>query len=157
MRAIKQYNEMEYYLYFDAITGIWNRYYFGIHDKDYREGSEKYPVAAIYISLKGLREVNESEGFSQGDRCVKAFSELLSAEFGKNVCYRMSGNEFLVLLENYEKEAALAEWEALENLFEKRQMANVLLGFAWEKKTEALEDIVSKAEQKMRQQAAVCC
>lgn len=155
MRTIKQYKETEYYLYFDAITGIWNRYYFGIHDRNYREDSEKYSVAAIYISLKGLREINVSDGFSRGDCYVRAFSELLAAEFGKNVCYRMSGNEFLVLLEDYKEEDALAEWEALEDLFIKKQMTNVLSGFAWEKEAETLEDIVLKAEQKMYRET--CC
>ena len=115
MRKIRTQKELECYFYFDAATGIWNRYYFGAHDTEYRSGSEKYSMAALYFSLDGIREINEKQGFSQGDQCIKSFVGFLTAEFGKNACYRMNGNEFVVLLEHFEEEDAQAEFESLRN------------------------------------------
>lgn len=149
MRKIRQRKELEYCFYFDAITGIWNRYYFGVHDAEYRNEKEKFPIAALYISLSGLREINEKRGFLQGDQYIRSFAEFLAAEFGKSACYRMDGNEFVVLLERLEEEDAKAEFEAFENLLRRQQMSTVSVGYAWAEASESLENIVSQAEKDM--------
>lgn len=151
MRKMRGRRDLEYYFCFDAITGIWNRYYFGIHDAEYRNEKRNYAVAVLYISLDGLREINEKRGFSKGDLYLKTFAEFLTAEFGKNSCYRMNGSEFVVLLEDVAEDDAKAELEAFEELLDSRQMSDVTVGYVWKAASESLENVVLLAEKAMYQ------
>lgn len=150
MRKMRKYKEMEHYFYFDAATGIWNRFYFNSCDEEYRKGKEHYPVGALYFSLGGVKEINETYGFAKGDQFIVSFVALLVAEFGKNFCYRMDGNEFLVLLEHFEEENAKAEAEAFEDLLVSHEFSDVEFGYAWSESAASLEEVVLAAEKDMQ-------
>jgi len=74
---------------------------------DAREGS---PLAAAYLDLNGLRQVNEVHGHDAGDLALKAYLQAVASTLGdRGQAYRLSGgaDEVLVVLPNHDTQAAV--------------------------------------------------
>ena len=93
------HRKLAYYANFDTMTGVWNHEYFYKRCQEYSQSASKYPVAIMYANINGMRERNKAQGIAEGNRYICSFAELLAGEFGKNSCYRMNGDEFLILFE----------------------------------------------------------
>ena len=70
------------------------------------------PVAVVFTDLDDFKEVNDRYGHVVGDQLLIATAELISrGARRKGTAYRIAGDEFLLVLENYDADegAALAE------------------------------------------------
>ena len=90
--------------YNDEMTGTSNRAYcdqiMGLWDTDGSVGS------VISLDLDGLKKINDELGHEAGDRYITAYAGLLKKHFAEDaVICRMGGDEFLVILKNYDKDA----------------------------------------------------
>ena len=87
--------ELEGLAYTDALTGLMNR----AKCMQYLV-SVKEPYAIVSLDLDKLKFVNDTYGHLEGDRMIKAFSELLKKAFSSaDLIGRTGGDEFLVAFE----------------------------------------------------------
>ena len=85
--------------YHDILTGLLNRTKF---DETIKEiDSSGIDFAIINFDVNGLKSVNDTFGHEEGDNLIKIFAKMLEDEFGTlGSCYRMGGDEFLVVVDD---------------------------------------------------------
>lgn len=93
----------------DFLTGLLNRGgFFNKADKFFQNGMKE--ALMMMIDLDNLKKLNDTFGHDAGDEYIKTFARILheiSSE--KIICCHLSGDEFLVLLHNYESKEAINE------------------------------------------------
>ena len=100
----------------DALTGLANRRALSSHLEAELRRSVRYgmPASLLLIDVDGLKQVNDSEGHSAGDRVIRNVAEaivdcLRDTDFGA----RWGGDEFAIVAPNTTTEAALRSAERL--------------------------------------------
>lgn len=140
--------ELEFYCNTDIMTGLWNRYYYNRFLQHIIHGNAK-SIGMIFADLNGLKQINDQYGHGAGDKFIKSFSVTLAREFGKEFCCRVSGDEFLVWLEDVSKEDFA---KRVQNFREKliqdgKPIASV--GMSWSDCVLETEQVVKDAELQM--------
>lgn len=109
---LKIAEEREKLIYLDGLTGFKNRLYYNSMEKTFYESKE----AQIYLmaDLNGLKHINDTYGHIYGDYFITAFSEALNATFEGEIIIRMGGDEFLVVLMDWDQERLEIHLQALE-------------------------------------------
>ncbi len=99
----KEYASLSQIAFEDSLTGLANRV---SCDRKLAElNKEKEDFCLISLDLNGLKEVNDNSGHPAGDRLLKSFSNALAETFkGIGYCYRVGGDEFLVVTNEKERE-----------------------------------------------------
>ena len=99
----------------DNLTGVYNRNY--ILKYDFNKAA-KLPCAYLMCDCNNLKKVNDKLGHQTGDNYIKETAEILKSILPENgICVRWGGDEFLLIIPNYEKE----ECERLIIEIEQRQ------------------------------------
>ena len=143
------HRKLAYYANFDTMTGVWNHEYFYKRCKEYSESADKYPAAIMDTNINGMRERNKAQGLAEGDRYIRSFAELLAGEFGKNSCYRMNGDEFLVLLERENERAVKSQFKIFQDVLKKQKVPMAAVGFVWSGAPATFEELLNEAENNM--------
>lgn len=140
--------KMEQICYEDALTGLKNRMsYKTILEETsmLKDGS----FGVIYADLNNLKYINDSCGHEAGDRYIKTFSDFLRKSFRNSSCYRIGGDEFVVLLHHMSK----IDFEKRVYLFEKSTLDNddisVSIGSSWAMLPADLSSVINQAEKEM--------
>ena len=111
-KILKLQKELESLSYTDSLTGIANRRMFDrIFDVEWskaRAGGE--PLSLITLDIDFFKQYNDSYGHPQGDLCLKQVAGLLedTAARTRDLCARMGGEEFMLLLPATNDESARA-------------------------------------------------
>ncbi len=92
--------KLDYITYHDELTGLPNRKFLDRQLCNYRNLTT---LGVIYLDIIELRNTNEKEGMGEGDKLICRCSELISKLFYKYDYYRVSGDEFLIILSNIKK------------------------------------------------------
>ena len=89
--------------YIDQLTSLKNRNY--LNDNiDAWNKNRVYPQATIIIDLNKVQEINDTKGYEEGDRQIKAASNILiRTQLDNSDIMRTDGNEFLIYTIGYEK------------------------------------------------------
>ncbi|MGN0814353.1 MAG: GGDEF domain-containing protein [Candidatus Coproplasma sp.] len=163
MTEIKHHKELEYLAEHDELTGLGNRRKF--NEDSARQNEDKCSAGVFYADLNSLKFYNDNFGHSHGDRFILGFSNVLKKLFGVKCCYRISGDEFVVIFRNITQEQFIANYAELE-----AEMAAVSdkiseygvgnrtvasIGCAWEQSPESLDAVVAEAEADMYDKKAV--
>ena len=132
----------------DQLTGLKNRHSFQ-YALDTALNLNCRKIYCVYIDANGLHELNDTQGHEAGDRMLKSISDLMRSIFGKDVCYRVGGDEFIVLGTDREH----AELEDLVKQFKAANSANgycASAGICVAPNGEIdVEEIVKEAEKEM--------
>ncbi len=112
----------------DTLTGIRNRNMMNVTVDGIRTGKValRYPYAVIFADMNGLKRINDEDGHSAGDRILKAAASILKEVFPDHDVYRAGGDEFMVIAEGMDEEAA----EAKRKLIREKAAAVEGLAFA---------------------------
>lgn len=98
----REYASLQQIAYADNLTGLPNRASCDKKLLEFNNSDKEYCI--LSLDLNGLKEVNDNSGHPAGDRLLKAFAEALSSVFSDiGFCCRIGGDEFLVLMDNVEK------------------------------------------------------
>ncbi len=102
--------EREHLLYTDTLTGFHNRNYFSHKIQPQPEGV--YPQAVVVADLNNLKHVNDAYGHAAGDALLVLFAQQVRAQWPQGQCFRIGGDEFLILLSEASEAQVLADLEA---------------------------------------------
>ena len=99
--AERKADELKYIADRDALTGLMNkRSYFEKEDKlniEIKQGKAKFAICMI--DLNDLKVTNDTLGHEKGDILIIALSNIIKKVFALSLCYRVGGDEFVVIAE----------------------------------------------------------
>lgn len=78
----------------DGLTGIRNRLALRVDYEAYQRNKE---VTVMMLDLDNFKSINDTLGHETGDQVLRETGKLLADTFGKEICYRYGGDEFLVI------------------------------------------------------------
>ena len=128
----------------DELTGLNNRRAYTAKLEELRDAAE---VGVIFCDMNGLKEVNDDRGHADGDMYIVMLSKLLRNRFASDEIYRISGDEFVLLLSGITEDALNETGAELHKVFaENGNIASC--GFAFGSGAE-LKGLIAGAEKAM--------
>jgi len=98
---LKQDSRFQDPAYFDALTGIYNRYflYQAIPEIIHKIEASHSNLGILMLDLDNFKNINDSHGHLAGDKALKEVSKILeNCVRGDDLVIRYAGDEFIVLL-----------------------------------------------------------
>jgi diguanylate cyclase (GGDEF)-like protein len=88
--------------------------------KDLQDGlARSLEIAVIVIDLDRFKEVNDTKGHPEGDRCLENLVKAIGGALGrKGTLYRWGGDEFAISLPDFSTDEALATAERMRRTIE---------------------------------------
>lgn len=104
-RALKEKElEIEYLLYHDPLTSLYNRTYIDQVCQKVIEAAH-LPVSFLFLDVNNLKLMNDVFGHRKGDELLKNVAKILMESLRKSdIAARWGGDEFLVILPNTNEE-----------------------------------------------------
>jgi two-component system cell cycle response regulator len=108
--------QLEEMAHTDSLTCLPNRR--GLEDWAIRQlrGAARhgFPLWVVHVDLDSFKEINDSFGHDAGDAVLKKFAEILKANTrASDICGRMGGDEFLIVMTHVEAQHIEATIEPL--------------------------------------------
>lgn len=147
----KMQKQQEYLSYHDNLTGLLNRNSFVSYLEDVKK-EELKSLGALSVDINGLKNFNKEFGRDYGDEVVIRVGEVLEEYFRSGSVYRMTGDEYLVLVENDTYEAFTKQVHAVCTKLDNISLGLASLGYAWEKVDIDVNGLVIRAENMMREE-----
>lgn len=141
----KMQKQQEYLSYHDDLTGLLNRNSLVDYLDNVRERSLK-SLGALSIDINGLKNFNKEFGREYGDEVVIRVGEVLEEYFRSGEVYRVTGDEYLVLVENTSYEDFTKQIYAAHTKLDNISLGLVSMGYAWEKVDIDVDKLVNHAE-----------
>ncbi len=148
--------QLEYYCNFDILTGLKNRYYYTGFCQQFEQRSYKANTAVLFADINGLKYVNDTFGHEAGDEHIQRFAEKLTEFFSEDLCCRVSGDEFVVILENVSEEEAQKRYQEFHELLAVDVLPLAAVGYAWRKDPTTIEEMFAQAEAVMYEDKKAC-
>jgi diguanylate cyclase (GGDEF)-like protein len=105
----KKNRELQELAYYDPLTGLPNRRFFFEHASLIFEEVKRYekPLSLLVMDIDHFKKINDTYGHDVGDLVLKTFADVLRGIVRKSdICARLGGEEFVVLLPNTDLEGA---------------------------------------------------
>lgn len=147
--TVERQELLKFYSYKDSLTHLSNRNSFTILCDEYLAMEKKPPVGFLFNDVNKLKYVNDNFGHKEGDLYLQRVAGMLSQQFGENVCYRISGDEFVVVFIDMAEEkfdAAVARFRALLG---EQDEAPVAVGAVWSEHPDTIDEVMNEAEKRM--------
>lgn len=159
----KEYEEqLEYFAYHDALSGLPNRRFFTNRVSKSLEGLKESgdPFAVMILDVDHFKEINDQYGHEIGNHVIHEFGRRLSGAIGeKNLAARLGGDEFIVLLSDTDTEEQAAYWgdkvrQALRKQWQFEGMTlyvSTSMGVALARPSSTFNSLTKKADRAMYQ------
>jgi diguanylate cyclase (GGDEF)-like protein len=106
--------------------------------------------ALIYLDVNDLKKINDKFGHQSGDLYLQNFANILLEAFQDDYCYRIGGDEFIVICENFNKEKIIEKLLYLDKIFKEKSPVidnySFSAGIAEIKENQSSDTIVSVAD-----------
>lgn len=140
-------------LQYDSMTGMKNR---NLFQKDISALENTIKMGIVIFDLNSLKYVNDNYGHLVGDKIIIDTSKIIQETFNQDYCYRIGGDEFVVLLKKTKKDDAkvlMEEFSKAIHEYNKTHELNidVSYGCAFRNQTqgESVMDVFKKADDNM--------
>lgn len=147
----KTQKQQEYLSYHDDLTGLLNRNSFVAYLSRAKEKALK-SAGALSVDINGLKNFNKEFGREYGDEVVIRVGEVLEEFFRSANVYRLTGDEYLAIVENVSYEKFMKGVQAAYNKLDNISLGLVTIGYAWEKIDIDVDVLVADAENMMREE-----
>jgi diguanylate cyclase (GGDEF)-like protein len=148
-RQLTQRQQVEQFAMTDPMTGLRNRLAYTKCCQDYADRLNRHSVGIIFADVNGLKFVNDNYGHQNGDEYLLTFATELQNLYGCEHCYRLSGDEFLVVMEHYTKIHFAELFAKLQEFLWSQPSPMASVGACWEEAPADIEHLVQKAERVM--------
>lgn len=98
--------------FYDQLTGVQNRH---AMNELLSSISQESSLGILYTDVMGLKQINDTQGHQAGDQALIRCSRCLMEHFPQNTIFRVGGDEFLVLCENWTQEEFEQAVDKLKN------------------------------------------
>jgi len=108
----------------DTLTGLPNRRALEVWATRQLSAAARhdFSICAVMADLDLFKKVNDTFGHDAGDTVLKTFAEVLKANTRQSdICARLGGEEFLIMLTHADKEAANTAVERIRKQFETKK------------------------------------
>lgn len=113
----------------DALTGLLNRKQFSLDLQEY-DKSVPENTGVVSVDINGLKNINNTYGQDYGDYVINETAKTLRAHFRSGL-YRVSGDEFVVLCFDLDKDAFQEKVIELRKRFDENREVDVSIGCSW--------------------------
>lgn len=133
--------------YYDSMTGVKNRNAYNEFVRLCRKNKIQN-VGFAFCDLNGLKLINDSLGHLYGDQMIKHFTGILKEYFNVDNVFRISGDEFVIVIPNIDRLAFQNKMgEVIDRMQEEDNLASI--GFVWKKEVSDIPRRTQQAEQLM--------
>ena len=146
---IKNQELLKFYSYKDALTHLSNRNSFNIMCDEYARTKDKPPVGFLFNDVNKLKYVNDHFGHKEGDAYLQSVARMLSQQFGENACYRISGDEFVVVLLGIDESTFNLRVKNYLGIIGEMEEEPVSVGAVWMENPFSMDLIMNEAEKRM--------
>lgn len=147
---LKYKKTIEKICYEDSLTGIQNRNAYSKICLEYNR-KETGGFGVIFSDLNYLKYINDKQGHDAGDKYLMDFGILLSQCFTRTSCYRIGGDEFVVIIPVDEEYRFTSSVELFKKTLKKKKNLSVSFGSVWSKCPCNIKKLVTMAEKLMYQ------
>ncbi|SDB45467.1 diguanylate cyclase (GGDEF) domain-containing protein [Pseudobutyrivibrio sp. YE44] len=140
----KLMQEMSYMTTHDPLTELGNRHAFNA-TMHMLEGMD-ISVGICFIDINGLKFFNDNKGHDEGDNVIKEVGGVISSVFKKKYCYRIGGDEFLVIVPQVTQEHFEGE---VEKLRKKSKAYPIAIGAVWSDEAKDVKELINQADKLM--------
>ena len=140
---VRKLEEMSYH---DQLTQLGNRYAMKECLKNLQEDQS---LGIVYCDITGLKQVNDRDGHSFGDKLITDACDCLKKSFGKYGLFRIGGDELLAICIQIDESEL---WQKIEQLKQdlRSKSIHMAIGGLWERNSlGGVDRLISEAEKKM--------
>lgn len=146
INELEELRELEFMNNYDILTGLKNLRSYNDFCGRINEQCGGKSIGAVFSDLNGLKVINDNLGHDAGNEYIKNFAKRLVRFFGDSNSYRISGDEFIVLFSEIDREAAEVKFNAFYDEIHNMELPDASVGFMWSDSAECVEDVVKMAE-----------
>lgn len=135
--------------FYDSLTGLFNRnrYMTDIGKLEKQSCS----VGVLFADVNGLKDINDHYGHSRGDEVLTECAAFMSSIFTGADCYRIGGDEFVVLQKHIEKEEFIRLSEKLRGKYLTASGCQVAVGCCWSGNSANIRTLLHEVDSQMYQ------
>lgn len=145
----KTQKQQEYLSYHDDLTGLLNRNSFIAYLQEVKQ-SELRSLGALSVDINGLKNFNKEFGREYGDEVVTRVGEVIEEFFRGAYVFRLTGDEYLAMVENVSYDKFMKNVHDAHTKLDNISLGLVTMGYAWQKVEINVNNLVSHAENMMR-------
>jgi diguanylate cyclase (GGDEF)-like protein len=123
-------DRQEYLVYHDPTTGLLNYNGYNQYVSTLREDALS-SLALALVDINNLRDLNKNYGKEYGNEIISLVSEKIQEYFPSSALFRISGDEFVIICQDFTYESFNKKISRLYNELEKEKPNAVTLGQAW--------------------------
>ncbi|MDO5155067.1 MAG: GGDEF domain-containing protein [Eubacteriales bacterium] len=148
VKELEHNKELEFYCNYDTMTGLANFYSYRSFCNSFSTSLCEKPVGVMFGDLNRLKYVNDTEGHEAGNHYIQTFAERLKKAFWDWNCYRVSGDEFIVVYSGEDEDSFNQRVKAFDELIKADNIPTAAIGYSFGI-TEEIEKVTTVAEQMM--------
>lgn len=141
---------------YDDLTGLKNRRRLDRDIMALQDMPDPPATGVIFADLNGLKRINDTRGHAAGDDFIIGFARRLSRTFGADVCYHLSGDEFVVLLKGVGEEDFRRRAKEFHAAIRAEETPPASVGAAWRMSPSSFAALEREAEERMYEDKAEC-
>jgi diguanylate cyclase (GGDEF)-like protein/PAS domain S-box-containing protein len=131
-KILQLQRELEVLSYRDSLTGVANRRMFDtLYPVEWAKArATGEPLSLVVIDIDYFKQYNDHYGHMQGDECLRRVAQAMdaSASRSRDLCARLGGEEFVLLLPATDEEAARNVAERCRKLLGHKEMPHARSG-----------------------------
>ena len=131
-KILRLQRELEVLSYRDSLTGIANRRMFDtVYAVEWAKARETgEPLSLLVIDIDYFKQYNDHYGHMQGDECLRRVAQAIDAgaSLPGELCARLGGEEFVLLLPATGQQAALDKAERCRKLLKQKEIPHARSG-----------------------------
>ena len=144
-----QHRNVEHMCAYDALTGLQNYYSYERDCKEYIANKSPHDIGVIFCDLNGLKLINDTLGHGEGNVYIQSFSDKLVQNFQGVYLYRLSGDEFLVRIDQISRQEFEDKAQKFYKLIQQDEIPVSSIGWAWGENVPAIIGLMKQAESNM--------
>lgn len=140
---------MFYHATHDKLTQAYNRDYYEKEIVTMR-CDHLYSIATVVVNINNFKIINSERGFHYGNFCLIKLVSFMHNAFNDDIVIRLSGDEFIVILENTPISVIESKISRLNEAVKSDGSFTISTGYAWDNVEKDINELTTLATSMMR-------